>query len=246
VVILMPVHDQSGSEFGPKVRGLGRKQDSIAGIALQRVDVRNRARTRAHAEAGSPDLDGCEVPTGGVAMVPVGKIERLRGERPLQSLNVVRVGDAPEFVQASESVLRRNVGIAGRLQQRREGTLGIAAPQPQAARVDLVTVNGGGAAGDPVGDCLLVSEHLRIRAIEYAHDADSRRLTRVARRLKALSVDEEGRFAVEYQRDVAEVSRSLDAGHVEEFGKVPGGDARGEKGQKDRHTGESRIAGSLP
>ena len=245
MVILMPVEDQSGSEFGPKIRGLGRKQDSLARVALQGVDVGQWMRTRAHAEVGIADLDRSKVPTGRIPMVPVGKIERLRRKRMLQSLDVVAVGDTPDLVQTSELVLRRNVRAADRLQERREFALSIVAPQPQAARVGASTANGRGAVGYPICDGLFVREHRRIISIEHAHDAASRGLILLARNLKSLMVDEERRLAIGYQRDVSEVSRRLHSGHVEEFGKVSGGDAGGAKRQQDRHAGEFRIAGSL-
>ena len=106
-----------------------------------------------------------------------------------------------------------------------------------------------GCAGKRHAECfgarLSVREHRRIISIERSHYADSRGLIRLAWKLEALTVDEQGPLAIGYQRDVSEVSRSLYSRHIEESGKVSGGDAGGAKRQQDRHAGEFRIAGSF-
>jgi hypothetical protein len=245
-VVPMPVHHQTGGQFGKEVRALWREQDTGAGIALNRVDVRKWVGARSRQQGRRPDLDRCEVPTARVAMVSIRQEERLRSQCLLHHMDARGVADAPDLVQASESVCEFDESASGRFQKGPQRTLPVAAPQPQAAQVGFSGMHGRGASGDAVGAGLFMGEDRRIAAVEQPHDPGAYRFASVARKAETLVVHEQRRSGILDRSGASEGSRRFFARHVGQTRKFfrRHGKTISVKGNEDWHLTPARISGA--
>jgi hypothetical protein len=242
----MPVHDQTGDKFGVEVRAPGREQNARAGIAFDCVDVGQRAWTRSCAQRWCSDLNGREVPAGGVAVMSIGEEKRLRREGMLHEMDAPGIADAPDLVQASEPVFEFDESAFLRFEQRPEQALQIAAPQPEAARVGFSGMHCSGARGDSIGAGLFMGEDDGVASIEQPHDSGAYRFASIARKAETLVVDEQGGAGIPDSCGAAEASRRFFAWHVHEARKLFGwhGKTIGVEGKKNWHLTEARITGA--
>ena len=111
----MPVHDEAGGELWVEISALGREEDASPGVVLDEVD--DGLGSRARSESSGADLNCGEVPSGGEAVVAIGKEERHLGDGGLQFSDASWMGDGPDLVrQPKRSGAWRGGGVvtAGR------------------------------------------------------------------------------------------------------------------------------------
>jgi hypothetical protein len=211
------------NKFGVEVRAPGREQDARAGVAFDCVDVGQWAGTRSRAQGWCSDLNGREVPAGGVAVMSIGEEKGLRREGLLHEMDAAEIADAPDLVQASEPVCEFDESAFGRFQQGPEHASRIATPQPKAARVGFSGMLCSGARGDSIGAVLFMCKDGGVASIEQPHDSGAYRFASIARKTETLVVEEQGGAGIPDRCGAAEASGGSSPGTYTRPGSSSGG-----------------------
>jgi len=229
----MPVHDEAGGELRVEISALGRQENASLGVVLDEVD--DGFGSRARSESSGADLNCGEVPSGGEAVVAIGKEERHLGDGGLQFSDASWMGDGPDLVEAAKAI--------GSLEGWRSGDGGqgdVVAPEPETAGIGFSPLDGFGAGEDAIGGRFFVRVDGGFASIEHAHDAFADLLFGVAGEAELLAIEKERGFGI--LSEFGEGERRIFTGDVD----AGNAGAEGSERQDDGHLANLiRVAGAV-
>lgn len=229
----MPVHDEAGGELGVEISALGREEDALPGVVLDEVD--DGSGSRARSESSGADLNCGKVPSGGEAVVAIGKEERRLGDGRLQFEDACWISDGPKLVEAVEAIES--------LERWRSGDGGqgdVVAPEPETAGIGFSPLDGFGAGKDAIGERFFVRVDGGFGTVQQTHDAFADLLFGIAGEAELLAIEKERGFGI--LSEFGEGERRIFTGDVDAWNAG----AEGSERQDDGHLANLiRVAGAV-
>jgi hypothetical protein len=228
---------------------------TVRGSRPERIQVCNRVRDGQvkslipkHQPMGcqslkgrSTNLDCCEGPAGGQAMMTIGEEEFIAFECGLQPLDFGGVFDAPYLVKTAKTVARFDERVFVRRHEGSKSVSAVVAPEEEAAGLKTCLPEFASARRHSIRKRLFVREDCGDSAIKKSDDTVANRLSLAARKNETLPVKEQCGLSVPHQIGGINPRSGFFAGYEDKIGASR--IAHGAKGQQNWHSsGELRIA----